>query len=135
MCCTPIRAKHSATIDPTLPTPTTPNFNLASFCCDDSPQAETVRLNSTRNLGGGSRSSANVTSNPSSPIIRTDSHQRLSYVLGAVFIQKRALHAPSVPSVRPTSGMPVVALEVIAWRRSVAISSELMSCHPGTGWL
>ena len=107
---TPMRARHSATTDPTLPTPTIPYFNRASFCCAASPQAEIVRRSSSRNAGGGSNSSWKVVSSPCSPTTRTLSHQQRSYIFGADFTHKRPLQAPSVPSVIPMSGKPVAAL-------------------------
>src|SRR5205823_5512633 len=69
------------------------------------------------------------------PAPRTEWHHLRRYFCGAVRSQNRALHAPSVPSVNPTSGRPVAPSAAAACPCSATTSSRLISCQPGPSWL
>src|SRR5438445_24968 len=95
-------------MQPTLPAPTTPMCRRAKRACAADPQADTVLVSSSFSLGGGINLSIYVRANLF-PTTRTELHHFRSNVRGATLGQKRALHAPSVQAVKPTSGKPFAA--------------------------
>ncbi len=116
----PILASASATMLPTLPSPTTPAWTRASVPWAFGPQAARVRRWLSRSAGGGSCLSSKVTRRRR-PTVRTVTHHRglKSPALGRS--QTRALQARSrAARVSPTKGNLVPARAAPAMPPSAA---------------
>ena len=130
----PIRDSCSATKLPTLPRPTIPTLSRVRRAWLSCPQTDNVRLNSVWYCGFSTRASLNDTLS-CFPTDRTVWHHRVRNCLLPMCSQKRPLHVPSVPTVKPTRGSSVKLDTAPASLCSAAMSSALIACQPGTGWL